>query len=235
LRAISFALFPPAHGEQRHQPTKDSDKMRTRVKICGLTRVADLKAAAELGADAIGLVFHAPSPRAVEIEQARALCACLPPFVTSVGLFVDARVDQVRATLERVPLALLQFHGEEPPEYCAAFGRPWIKAIRMRPGADLGALRQRYAAAVGLLLDAYDPARAGGTGRCFDWDLVPADLAPHIVLAGGLDPVNVAEAIRRVRPFAVDVSGGVEADKGIKDRQKMAAFMKGVNDGDQSR
>nr|MBP6735226.1 phosphoribosylanthranilate isomerase [Chromatiaceae bacterium] len=190
--------------------------MRTRVKICGLTREVDLRAAAELGADAIGLVFHAPSPRGVAIEQARALGACLPPFVTRVGLFVDAEPERVRATLEWVALDLLQFHGEEPPEYCAAFGRPWIKAIRMRPDADLRALRQRYGAAAGLLLDAYDPVRAGGTGQCFDWDLVPVDLAPHIVLAGGLDPDNVAEAIRRVRPYAVDVSGGVEAGKGIK-------------------
>ncbi len=131
-------------------------------------------------------------------------------------------------------LDLLQFHGEEPPDYCAAFGRPWIKAIRMRPGTDLQALQVRYGAAAGFLLDAYDPARAGGTGQCFDWDLVPPDLAPHIVLAGGLDPDNVAEAIRRVRPYGVDVSGGVEAAKGLKDRQKMAAFMKGVFDGDQS-
>lgn len=209
--------------------------MRTRVKICGLTREADARAAAELGADAIGLVFHDPSPRVVGLEQGRSLQACLPPFVTSVGLFVDAEPERVRATLDRVPLDLLQFHGEEPPDYCAAFGRPWIKAIRVRPGTDLRVLRARYGAAAGLLLDAYDPVRAGGTGQSFDWDLVPLDLAPHIVLAGGLDPHNVAEAIRRVRPYGVDVSGGVEAAKGIKDRQKMAAFMKGVFDGDQSR
>lgn len=209
--------------------------MRTRVKICGLTREADARAAAELGADAIGLVFHDPSPRVVGLEQGRSLQACLPPFVTSVGLFVDAEPERVRATLDRVPLDLLQFHGEEPPDYCAAFGRPWIKAIRMRPGMDLRVLGARYGAAAGLLLDAYDPVRAGGTGQSFDWDLVPLDLAPHIVLAGGLDPHNVAEAIRRVRPYGVDVSGGVEAAKGIKDRQKMAAFMKGVFDGDQSR
>ena len=209
--------------------------MRTRVKICGLTREADVLAAAELGADAIGLVFYDPSPRAVGIEQARRLCAALPPFVTSVGLFVDAAPDQIRSTLARVPLDLLQFHGEESPEYCAAFGRPWIKAVRMRPGIDPQALPELYPGAAGLLLDAYDPARAGGTGQCFDWDLVPPDLAPHIVLAGGLDPDNVAEAIRRVRPHGVDVSGGVEVAKGLKDRQKMAAFMKGVFDGDQSR
>lgn len=209
--------------------------MRTRVKICGLTREADVRAAAELGADAIGLVFHDPSPRVVGLEQARALQACLPPFVTSVGLFVDAEPVRVRATLAQVPLDLLQFHGEEPPDYCAAFGRPWIKAIRMRPETDLRVLKWRYGGAAGLLLDAYHPARAGGTGQCFDWDLVPSDLAPHIVLAGGLDPDNVAAAIRRVRPYGVDVSGGVEAAKGLKDRQKMAEFMKGVCDGDQSR
>lgn len=208
--------------------------MRTRVKICGLTREADVLAAAELGADAIGLVFYDPSPRAVGIEQARRLCAALPPFVTSVGLFVDAAPDQIRSTLARVPLDLLQFHGEESPEYCAAFGRPWIKAVRMRPGIDPQSLPELYPGAAGLLLDAYDPARAGGTGQCFDWDLVPPDLAPHIVLAGGLDPDNVAVAIRRVRPYGVDVSGGVEAAKGLKDRQKMVAFMKGVFDGDQS-
>ena len=209
--------------------------MRTRVKICGLTREGDVGAAADLGADAIGLVFHDPSPRVVGVDRARALCAVLPPFVTSVGLFVDAEPERVRATLAQVPLDLLQFHGEEPPDYCADFGRPWIKAIRMRPGTDLRVLRARYGAAAGLLLDAYDPVRAGGTGQCFDWDLVPLDLAPHIVLAGGLDPDNVAEAIRRVRPYGVDVSGGVEVAKGLKDRQKMAAFMKGVLDGDQSR
>ena len=209
--------------------------MRTRVKICGLTRETDVRAAAALGADAIGLVFYAPSPRAVAVEQARRLCAALPPFVTSVGLFVDAEPDQVRATLAQVPLDLLQFHGEEPPDYCAAFGRPWIKAIRMRPGTDPRVLQACYGAAAGLLLDAYDPARAGGTGQCFDWDLVPPDLAPHIVLAGGLDPDNVAAAIRQVRPYGVDVSGGVEVAKGLKDRQKMAEFMKGVCDGDQSR
>jgi len=209
--------------------------MRTRVKICGLTREADVRAAVELGADAIGLVFHDPSPRAVGVEQARTLCATLGPFVTSVGLFVDAPPGRVWSVLARVPLSLLQFHGDESPDYCAAFERPWIKALRVRPGIDLNLLRQRYAGATGLLLDAYDPVKAGGTGQTFDWDLVPPDLAPHMVLAGGLDPDNVAEAIRRVRPYGVDVSGGVEASKGFKDRHKMAAFMKGVFDGDQSR
>jgi phosphoribosylanthranilate isomerase len=137
--------------------------------------------------------------------------------------------------LDRVPLGLLQFHGDEPPEYCSSFGRPWIKAVRMRAGTALEQVARRYAAGAGLLLDTYDPGVAGGTGRRFDWDLVPPALAPHIVLAGGLDPGNVAEAIRRVRPFGVDVSGGVESAKGIKDRDKMAAFLKGVNDGDNIR
>ena len=209
--------------------------MRTRVKICGLTAEHDVHAAAALGVDAIGLVFFAASPRAVDIGRARRLCACLPPFVTSVGLFVNADADYVRGVLAEVPLDLLQFHGDEAPDYCASFGRPWIKAIRMRPGTDLEALTERYCNASGLLLDTYDPAAAGGTGRRFDWDLVPAALAPHVVLAGGLDPDNVAEAIRRVRPYGVDVSGGVEAEKGKKDQAKMAAFLRGVNDGDQTR
>jgi phosphoribosylanthranilate isomerase len=208
--------------------------MRTRVKICGLTRGPDVAAAAELGADAIGLVFYARSPRAVGVEEARALLACSPPFVTSVGLFVNADPDYVRAVLERVPIDLLQFHGDEPPGYCGAFGRPWIKAVRVRHGVDLLGQRRRYHAALGLLLDAFDPSAVGGTGRRFDWGLVPPALAPRIVLAGGLDATNVAEAIRRVRPYGVDVSGGVESEKGRKDRVKIAAFMKGVKHGDES-
>lgn len=207
---------------------------RTRVKICGLTSGADLAAAAGLGVDAVGLVFYPPSPRAVGAELARSLLASLPPFVTSVGLFVDAEPDEVRAVLHQVPLDLLQFHGDEPPEYCAAFGRPWLKAIRMRPGVDAEGFARIYGAAAGLLLDTYDPLAPGGTGRCFDWGLIPARLAPRIVLAGGLEPANVAEAIRRVRPWGVDVSGGVESAKGVKDPVKMEAFLQGVRDGDQS-
>jgi phosphoribosylanthranilate isomerase len=206
--------------------------MRTRVKICGLTRRADLDAAVAAGVDAVGFVFHPPSPRAVSIEGARDLCAGLPPFVTAVGLFVDASPEQIRATLDRVPLELLQFHGEEAPDLCASFGRRWIKAVRMRPGIELAAEQRRYARAAGLLLDTFDPARPGGTGRCFDWDRVPKALGPLIVLAGGLDAENVAEAIRRVRPFGVDVSGGVEASKGVKDHDKIRDFMQRVNDVD---
>ncbi|SDW47493.1 phosphoribosylanthranilate isomerase [Thiocapsa roseopersicina] len=209
--------------------------MRTRVKICGLTRRADVDAAVAAGVDAIGFVFHPPSPRAVSAQDARDLCAGLPPFVTAVGLFVDASPEQIRATLDQVPLELLQFHGDEAPELCASFGRRWIKAVRMRPDIDLAAQLKRYEQAAGLLLDTFDPARPGGTGQRFDWDRIPAAIAPSIVLAGGLDADNVAEAIRRVRPFGVDVSGGVEASKGIKDHDKIRDFMQRVNDVDISR
>jgi phosphoribosylanthranilate isomerase len=208
--------------------------MRTRVKFCGLTRREDVEAAVALGVDAVGLVFHPKSPRAVAVEQAAQLVEALPAFVSAVGLFVDAEAERVRAVLERVPLDLLQFHGAEPPDYCAGFGRPWIKAIPVRAGLDLEAETRRYARARSLLLDTYDPALAGGTGRCFDWGLVPAGLAPSVILAGGLAPSNVADALRRLRPYAVDVSGGIEQAKGLKDLDKMTDFMKGVRDGDQS-
>jgi phosphoribosylanthranilate isomerase len=209
--------------------------IRTRVKICGLTRPADVAAAVATGADAVGLVFHPESPRATTTEQARGLCALLPPFVAAVGLFVDAPAERIRAVLERVPLDLLQFHGDEPADFCASFGRRWIKAVRMGPGVDPIERSRAYPGAAGLLLDAYDPRLAGGTGLSFDWDRIPAGLAPGLVLAGGLTPENVAEAIRRVRPFAVDVSGGVESAKGIKDHVKISAFMHGVRDGDSAR
>jgi phosphoribosylanthranilate isomerase len=209
--------------------------MRTRVKICGLTREQDVRSVVALGADAIGLVFHAPSPRAVSLELAAALAAQVPAFVTVVGLFVDAEPEAVRTVLRQVPLGALQFHGNEPPEYCAVFDRPWIKAVAMRDGTDPLEQARRYAGAASLLLDTFDARVAGGTGKRFDWDRVPADLAPRIVLAGGLDAGNVAEAVMRVRPYAVDVSGGVEASKGIKDRNKIAEFMQGVRNGDQTR
>lgn len=209
--------------------------MRTRVKFCGLTRDEDVAAAVAAGVDAIGLVFHAPSPRAVDIEQAARLALRVPAFVTLVGLFVDAPPERIDAVLRRVPLQVLQFHGQEPPADCARFGRPWIKALAVRPGMDVTAAAARYGDAAGVLLDTFDPAVAGGSGRRFDWDLVPASLAPRVILAGGLDAGNVAEAITRVRPFAVDVSGGIEAARGIKDATKMTHFMQGVRDGDQTR
>jgi phosphoribosylanthranilate isomerase len=209
--------------------------MRTRVKICGITRVVDAEVAAASGADAIGLVFYAKSPRAVDIPTAQALVAVVPPFVTTVGLFVDPAEGRVAEVLSAVPLDILQFHGDEMPDVCAAFGRPWLKALRVRPGLDLTREAQRYGGASGLLLDAYRPGVPGGTGETFDWALIPPVLRPRIVLAGGLTPENVADAIAQVRPYAVDVSGGVEATKGIKDHAKIEAFMNGVRDGDRSR
>ncbi|HKJ76662.1 MAG TPA: phosphoribosylanthranilate isomerase [Gammaproteobacteria bacterium] len=210
---------------------------RTRVKICGITRPEDGLEAARLGADAIGLVFHDASPRAVTAEQARAVVAALPPFVTTVGLFVDADPARIRAVLEAVPLDLLQFHGDEPAAACDAFGRPYIKALRRREDLDAAAAIAAYPDARGVLLDAYRPDAAGGTGHRFDWSRVPREPAKPVVLAGGLNPDNVGGAVAAVRPFAVDVSSGVERDKGIKDPARMAAFLAAVRaaDGDTGR
>ena len=203
--------------------------MRTRIKICGITRPEDGIEAARLGVDAVGLVFYSMSPRAVTPSQAAEIVAALPPFVTTVGLFVDPEPVNVEVVLAQVSLDLIQFHGDETPEFCACFGRPYLKAIRMREGVDLAAERQRYRDARGLLLDTYQPGIPGGTGEAFEWGRVPQDLAASIVLAGGLGPDNVAAAIQQVRPYAVDVSGGVEASKGIKDAAKMAAFFKNAS------
>ncbi|HEY5603076.1 MAG TPA: phosphoribosylanthranilate isomerase [Gammaproteobacteria bacterium] len=202
--------------------------MRTRVKICGITRAQDAAKAVELGADAIGLVFYGKSPRAVSIDDARAIIQKIPPFVTIVGLFVDPSPKDVAAVLHRVSLDLLQFHGDEPPSECSAYGKPYIKAVKIREGIDIAAQVKQYASARGILLDTYDPKAPGGTGKVFDWSIIPKGLNKPIILAGGLTPENVWQAITKVRPFAVDVSGGVEADKGIKDLEKMAAFMRGV-------
>lgn len=202
--------------------------MRTRVKICGITRVEDALAAAEAGADAIGLVFYARSPRAVGIEQARAIVAALPPFVSVVGLFVDARPEAVRAVLDALPIDLLQFHGDECGADCGGFGRPYLKAIKMRADVDVAAYARAYPDAAGFLLDAHQEGVAGGTGQRFDWTQVPRDFDRPLILAGGLEPGNVAEAIRRVRPYGVDVSSGVERSKGIKDAAKISAFLKEV-------
>lgn len=199
-----------------------------RSKICGITRIEDALAAAEVGADAIGLVFYAKSPRAVDVRQARAIIAELPPFVTTVGLFVNASRCELNEILEVVPLDLLQFHGDETPADCEGYHRPWIKALRVRPGDDLHAACQHYAGARGILLDTYVPGVPGGTGEAFDWSLVPASLSKPIILAGGLSADNVGQAIAQVRPYAVDVSGGVEQAKGIKDAAKIEAFMRAV-------
>lgn len=205
----------------------------TRIKICGITRAEDARTVAASGADAIGLVFYAKSPRHVSAEQAAQLVAALPPFVTTVGLFVDADAAFVREVLAAVPLDVLQFHGDETPEYCAQFGRPYLKAIRVKAGVDLLQCAARFSAAQALLLDAHVEGIPGGTGTAFDWTLIPRQLPLPVILSGGLDAKNVAEGIRQVRPYAVDVSsgvesGGVEAGKRIKDAAKIAAFVKEV-------
>ena len=205
---------------------------RTRSKICGITRPQDGISAAANGADAIGLVFYGKSPRSVDIEQARAVIAALPPFVTSVGLFVNAEVAEVENVLAGLPLDLLQFHGDETPEYCRQFERPYIKAVRMAEGIDLESVAEQYAEAKALLVDSYQKDVPGGTGHTFDWARIPEGLGKPVILAGGLGPDNIEQAVRQVRPYAVDVSSGVEAAKGIKDVDKIAAFMRGVNKAD---
>lgn len=199
--------------------------MGVRVKICGITRLEDLQNACNAGADALGFVFYAQSPRHLPIEQAAALVAQLPPFVQSVGLFVDAEPAFIEAVLKAVPLDLLQFHGDETPAQCRAFGRPYLKAVRMRPDTDLVKCCADYHDARALLLDAYVPGVPGGTGERFDWGLIPAGLPKPVVLSGGLNPDNVALAVQSVRPWAVDVSSGVEAAPGIKDAARLAAFI----------
>jgi phosphoribosylanthranilate isomerase len=199
-----------------------------RSKICGITRIEDALAAVEAGADAIGLVFYAKSPRAVTLQQARAIIVALPPFVTTVGLFVDASRCELGEILDAVPLDLLQFHGDESPAACDGYHRPYIKALRVKPGDDIAAQVELYKNASGVLLDTYVPGIPGGTGEAFDWSLVPEGLSKPVILAGGLTAENVVQAIAQVRPYAVDVSGGVEVTKGIKDAEKIRAFMQAV-------
>lgn len=199
--------------------------MSLRVKICGITRAQDLHAACEAGADALGFVFYDKSPRHVSPGTATALLRELPPFVQSVGLFVNADPAFVESVLRVAPLDLLQFHGDETRADCARYGRPWIKAVRVSAGTDLLKCAADFAGARGLLLDAFVPGVPGGTGERFDWGLIPPDLPLPVVLSGGLDPANVVDAVRTVRPWAVDVSSGVEAAKGIKDPQKVAQFI----------
>ncbi|MCK5639329.1 MAG: phosphoribosylanthranilate isomerase [Gammaproteobacteria bacterium] len=202
---------------------------RTRVKICGITRPEDGLCAARLGADAIGLVFYADSPRAVSIEQAQTVVAALPPFVTVVALFVNPEPAEVDAVIQQVAIDLLQFHGDEPADFCQRFAKPYIKAVRMRDNVELMGVAEQYATASALLLDSYKPGVHGGTGHHFDWSRFPSDLNKPIILAGGLQPENVADAISRTHPFAVDVSSGVEVAKGVKDNEKMNQFMRGVS------
>ena len=204
----------------------------TVVKICGITRETDALVAARAGAHALGFVFYAPSPRFVSAERAAALMRVTPPFVTSVGLFVDAPVDEITQVLNTARVDLLQFHGDETPEYCARFGVPYMKAVRVKPGLDLLQYAARFYHAKALLLDAFVEGLHGGTGQTFDWSIIPDNLPLPVVLSGGLTPDNVTAAIKAVRPWAVDVSSGVELDKGIKDAAKIAAFMTGVRNAD---
>ncbi|NNM83417.1 MAG: phosphoribosylanthranilate isomerase [Burkholderiales bacterium] len=199
-----------------------------RVKICGITRVEDALAAARCGAHAIGLVFYAKSPRHVSIGQAREILRALPPFVGSVALFVNPAREEVEEVLCALPIDLLQFHGEEDGAFCSSFRVPHIKAVRVKPGLDLVQYAAGYPDAKGILLDAWVEGVQGGTGKSFDWDLVPKNFPLPVILSGGLDPENVTEAIGKVDPWAVDVSSGVESAKGIKDAAKIAAFMRGV-------
>ena len=204
-----------------------SPMQRTRVKICGLTREEDIDAAVSAGADALGFVLWPGSSRAIDEARLARLAARVPAFVTRVGLFVDQADDEIRRCARH--LDLVQLHGNESPDDCARLDIPWIKALRMRDGIDLHAEATRYDAARGLLLDAYRPGVPGGTGETFDWSRIPANLAKPVILAGGLTADNVAEAIHRVRPYAVDVSGGVEAAKGLKDPARIRACLSQVS------
>lgn len=206
--------------------------MRTRIKICGLTREADVDDALDAGADALGFVLYAKSPRHVTPERAAELIGRLPPFVTPVLLFVNASPAELRRATEAVPQALLQFHGDETPEQCAAAGRPYLRAARMAPGFDLLDFAARFPGAAGLLLDT-DTASYGGSGKVFDWSLIPPSVPLPVVLSGGLSPANVTDGVLRVRPWAVDVSSGVEQGKGIKHAALMRRFCKAVRDADE--
>jgi phosphoribosylanthranilate isomerase len=218
----------------------NSDLHRTRIKLCGLSTAEHVQHAVALGADAVGFVFYPPSPRSLTVSQAVELSRHVPPLVAAVGLFVNATPDWVREVTSNVPLSLLQFHGDETPEQCAELaaiaGLPWWRAVRVGPDAaasDLVESSLNYAAAGGILLDALVEGFGGG-GKVFDWSLIPTDLGHRAVLSGGLNAQNVSDAIRRVRPFAVDVSSGIEVPgaKGVKDPARMAAFVRAVREAD---
>lgn len=201
--------------------------MRTRIKICGIKHRDDALKAVECGADAIGLIFVEKSPRYASFTDARVIAESLPPFVTVVGLFMDATAETVREALKVVPLNLLQFHGDETPEFCEQFDMPYIKALRMRENVNVIAFAQEYPNAAGILLDTYTQA-GGGSGQTFDWSLIPKDMPVPIILAGGLNPENVASAVETVKPYAVDVSSGVESEPAVKDHKKIEQFIKEV-------
>jgi len=200
-----------------------------RTKICGITCLEDALAAAESGADAIGLVFYKKSPRYVDPEVAASIIAQLPPFVTTVGLFVNEPAKDIKRILDIAPLDLLQFHGSEVESECLGYKRPYIKAIAMKPGLEVENVVNQYPAAQGVLLDTYDVVLPGGTGKAFDWSKVPKNLEKPIILAGGLTPENIRQAVDSVTPWAVDVSGGVEESKGKKDHRLIQAFIEGVH------
>ncbi|MFW5444042.1 MAG: phosphoribosylanthranilate isomerase [Methylococcaceae bacterium] len=206
--------------------------MRTRIKICGFTQVDEAVVAARLGVDAIGLVFYPPSPRHVSIEQAVNIVNALPAFVTVVALFVDEQEVQIREVLSKVAIDCIQFHGDESATECRIYNKPYMKAVRMKPDLDILAIATQYNDATALLLDAYHPGIKGGSGSQFDWDLIPENCSLPVVLAGGLQVDNVRLAVESVRPYAVDVSSGVEAEKGVKDVAKMAAFIQAINESD---
>ena len=208
------------------------NQFRTRVKICGITRVEDAVSAVNAGADAIGLVFYAPSPRALTITQAQQIIAAIPPFVSVVGLFVNTPQTEIEAVLSKVRLDILQYHGDETASDCQQINLPYYKAIRVKADTNLLQCEAEFKSAKALLLDTYSEAAVGGTGQVFDWNLIPNNLTKPVILAGGLTADNVALAIQQVRPYAVDVSGGVEQNKGIKDAAKVAAFMRGVSNAD---
>lgn len=199
--------------------------MAVRVKICGITRLEDALFAVNAGADALGFVFYDKSPRRIDVTQAATICYALPPFITRVGLFVNASAEYVYSVLQHVPLDVLQFHGDETPAYCAQFDKSYLKAIRVTAATDLLKYAADFATASGLLLDAYVPGIPGGTGETFDWSMVPKECLKPLILSGGLTPENVSEAIKQTRPWAVDVSSGVESAKGIKDMHKVAQFI----------
>lgn len=201
---------------------------RTRIKICGIREAAHARLAADTGADAIGLVFYRESPRYIDPERAAAIAASLPAFVSAVGLFVNETAENVAAIAARVRLDLLQFQGDETPEFCAGFGRPFVRAVRMEEGTDLIEYAHRFSRAKALLLDAHVPGERGGTGRTFDWAAIPREVPVPLILSGGLTAQNVGRAVREVRPWAVDVSSGVERERGVKDPAKIVEFIRSV-------
>lgn len=205
----------------------------TRIKICGITRQEDGLLAAQLGANAIGLVFYHKSPRCITLETAKTIVKTLPAFITVVGLFVDPTPDEVAQVLAEIDLNNLQFHGHERNEFCASFGKPYIKSLHVQSGVDITPQIQAYPAACAILLDTYHAQQPGGTGVVFDWNLIPKEIEKPLILAGGLNAANVAQAIHQVRPYAVDISSGVELSPGIKDPKKLMTFFNEVRNADQ--